>query len=403
MAGNPVEYADVTWGFISECIPEKKQSKLRSITKATADDTLKLNLVPLSSIGSEVQEWLWENRIPRSALTNLSGDADKGKSLVLYDIISRVSSGADFPDGAANPFNGEPRKVLLMFAEGSLKTTVRPRMTVMGANMDNVTAVKSVSRKGETDPKARQFYLETDLALLREVLKKDPSIVMIGFDPLTNYLGDNCNMNKSQDVRRVLTPLCQLAEECSVTVIAILHFNKTTAMNAINRAGGAAALVELPRAAWCCTDDSDNPGGFLFLRIKNNLGKRVGGLQYRIEETFIDINGRSASQPQLMWGDPTDKSADDVLRMEADPELKGVSKAKVWLEETFKDGLARKSTEVFAAALAFGITEDCVKKARQSLRMSSKKINWVWHMRAKQGESLPWVIATDFSPTEPID
>ena len=114
-------------------------------------DELKLDFVPLSQIDAEIQEWLWENRIPKNALTNLSGDADKGKSLTLYDILARISKGADFPDGAKNPFGGRPKKVLLMFSEGSLKTTVKPRMMVMGANMDNVIALKSVSRKGEKD------------------------------------------------------------------------------------------------------------------------------------------------------------------------------------------------------------------------------------------------------------
>ena len=383
--------------------PTPPKAVKAATSSAPVNGDMKLNLVPLSSVEPEIQEWLWENRIPKSALTNLSGDADKGKSLVLYDILSRISNGADFPDGAKNPYDGQPKKALLMFAEGSLKTTVVPRMMVMGANMDNINVIKSVSRKGEQDSAKRQFYLETDLKLLREELKHNPDIVAIGFDPMTNYLGDNCNMNKSQDVRRVLTPLCELAEECGVAVIAILHFNKATGMNAMNRAGGAAALVELPRAAWCCVEDPDNKGGFLLLRIKGNLGKRIGGLSYRIDETFLPIRGKQSSQPQLVWGTATERTADVVLGMQNDPELKSMGKARAWLEETFKDGKARKSTAVYAAALAVGITEDCLKKARAGLRMPSKKIEWQWYMRGPQGESQPWVIVDDLTPTGDSD
>jgi hypothetical protein len=182
-----------------------------------------------------------------------------------------------------------------------------------------------------------------------------------------------------------------------VSIIAIIHFSKNTAMSAIHRTGGAAALVEVPRAAWCCADDDDpeNAGGFVFVRIKNNLGKRVGGLCYRIEEAFVTIKGKQASVPRLVWGKPTEKNADDFLSVQANPEMKGVAKAKSWLEETFKDGFARKSSTMFAAALAVGINEDAIKRARQALRVESKRIEWQWYMRKHQGLSVPWVIAPE--------
>jgi hypothetical protein len=363
----------------------------------TNSGPMKANLVPLSDIEAEIQEWLWKNRFPKNALTNLSGDADKGKSLVLYDVMARLSKGANMPDGSPNPFGGQPKKVILMFSEGSLKTTVKPRMMVMGANMSNVLALKSVSRKGETDPNKRQFALDQDLNLLRQALQENPDVVLVGFDPITNYLGDNCNMNRSQDVRRVLTPLGELAEDCSVSVVAIIHFNKNRDMSAMHRTGGAAALVEVPRAAWCCLpdDDPEHTGGFVFVPIKNNLGKRVGGLRYRIEETFIAIQGQQASEPHLIWGLVTEKTADDILNMQNDPELKGIAKAKSWLVAAFHDDRARKSADMFAAALAVGHTADCVKKARGQLRMATKKLEWTWYTRRQQETSQPWVIASD--------
>ena len=399
------EYREWT---ITKALSMKSANANEKLVKAANDGIAnhKLDLIPLSDIESEIQEWLWDHRIPKGALTNLSGDADNGKSMVLYDILARISSGADFPDGAANPYGGEPRKVILLFSEGSLKTTVKPRMTVMGANMSNVLTLKSVSIKGEKDETKRQFYLKTDLDLLRKALQQDPSIAVIGFDPLTNYLDDDCNMNKSQDVRRVLTPLCELAEEFGVTIIAIIHFSKNIAMNAIHRTGGAAALVEVPRAAWCCIkdDDPENADNFIFARIKNNLGKRTGGLSYRIDETFITIKGRQASQPKLIWGARNDKSADELLTMQKVPEMKGVAKAKAWLQELLKDGKARKSTGVYAAALAQGITEDCIKNANRVLRTETKRYAERWYMRRWQGESVPWTYVNDLDDhsNEPV-
>jgi putative DNA primase/helicase len=365
----------------------------------TATEDAKLNLVPLSDVQEEVQRWLWDGRIPLAALTNLSGDADRGKSLVLYDICARISNGSDFPDGAKNPFQGEPKKVLLLFSEGSLKTTVKPRMTVMGAHMANIFAVKSVSRSGETDPDKRQFYLDQDLGRLRQVLRENPDIMLIAFDPLTNYLGDDCNLNLSKDVRKVLTPLSEMAEEFGITVIAIIHFSKNDMASAIHRTGGAAALVEVPRAAWCCVkdDDPEHKGDFIFVRLKNNLGKRVGGIRYRIEETFIPIKGEQASQPRLVWGAATDKTADALLKppQNTDENDAGIAKAKHWLEDIFQDNFARRSAAVHQLAEADGITEDCLKKARLKMQMQTKKINDRWLMRRHQSKDLPWAVSTD--------
>ena len=87
------------------------------------------------------RRWSWEQRIKKNALTNLSGDADKVFCWTLYDILARISKGADFPDGAQESlWRGDPKRFLLMFSEGSLKTTVKPRTMVMGKNMDNVIA-----------------------------------------------------------------------------------------------------------------------------------------------------------------------------------------------------------------------------------------------------------------------
>jgi hypothetical protein len=366
-------------------------------TQPTVESTL--DTVCLADVSEKIQRWLWMNRIPLDALTNFSGEADKGKTLVLEDTFARLTTGRDFADGAPNPFGGVPKKVIIVGSEDAIDTATKPRMRVMGADMSKVLVVTSVSVKGEKSKLKRQFYLEQDLKLLREKLQSDPEIIAVGFDPITNYLGDRCDMLKSQDVRRALTPLCDLAKDSHVTIISILHFNKSTKMSAMSRATGSSALVEVPRASWCFTNDDDpaNKGGFLMLRVKGNLGKRVGGLSYRIEETFIDIGGEQASEPQLIWGTVVEKTADDVLAQAQDTELKGIAKARGWLEEYFPNGLARRSTDVYDAALAVGITADCVKKARASLKMQSKKINWVWWMRRGQDNG-KWVFRPE--PTE---
>jgi hypothetical protein len=142
-------------------------------------------------------------------------------------------------------------------------------------------------------------------------------------------------------------------------------------------------------------DDPEHKGGFVFVPIKNNLGKRVGGLHYHIEETFIDIKGKQASEPHLIWGTATNKTADDILNAQNDPKMKGIAKAKSWLVATFKDDFARKSSVVIKVAKQQGITYDCLKKARGELRMETTKLQWDFYVRRQQKTGQPWIISTD--------
>lgn len=379
-----VERADYRERTLDKALSSTETSAKKNAALGT------LELVPLSQVKATIQRWLWENRIPMDALCNISGVADQGKSLVLYDILARISTGADFPDGAKNPFE-RPMKVLLFFAEGSLETTVKPRLMVMHANMENVLAVKSVLNQMD-NADARQFYLDIDLAVLRKTLKENPDIAVVAFDPITSYVCDEHNVNSPQDVRAVLTPLGALAEECHVTVISIVHFSKNTLAEAIHRTGGASTWVDFPRAAWCCSTDrtGDDKSTFIFSRIKSNLGRRVGGLTYQIEETFVDIDNVRSSEPKLVWGTMVDRGADEVLNVERTRDKSDIDAAKEWLMANFPDDDARLSKAVKADALGDGISEDGFDRARERLRMQAKRLGEHWYVRRNQPRENPW-------------
>jgi putative DNA primase/helicase len=53
----------------------------------------------MSDIEPEQVEWLWERRIPLGKITILDGNPDRGKSIILYDLGARVTTGSPLPDG----------------------------------------------------------------------------------------------------------------------------------------------------------------------------------------------------------------------------------------------------------------------------------------------------------------
>jgi hypothetical protein len=58
-------------------------------------------MLDFCGVAPEPLHWLWPGRIPLGKLTLIAGDPGEGKSLLTADLAARVSTGSQFPDGAA--------------------------------------------------------------------------------------------------------------------------------------------------------------------------------------------------------------------------------------------------------------------------------------------------------------
>lgn len=381
-----------------------KTNRQKSDGNSTGDAGIAtgIEITCAASIAPKILEWLWTNRIPKNTLSMFSGEPDKGKSLVTLDLVARLTTGRDFPDG---PNDLGPIDVLMLIAEDTKDTTVVPRLIAAGADLSRVFFVESVAIENEKSKAKRQLYFDTDLNALKKELLARPRIGLVIIDPVSNYL--NVNMNREQEVRKVLTPLRDLGEEISVTMLCIMHFNKNAGANAMSRTGGAVALTGLPRASWCFMDDPDDKSRYLMLKIKANLAKKMGGISYTIVEDFIDIGGKQASVPKLVWGEQTSRDADDILQTQSNPEERGVGAAKKWLEEYLADGEWHKSAECYEAAEAAGISVWTIKNAKRKLKIETKQRldtggdGKAWFIRLPKLGGTPGESATEQTP--PVD
>jgi len=84
---------------------------------------------------------------------------------------------------------------------------------------------------------------------------------------------------------------------------------------------------------WGFFKSTDDPELRLMLRIKGNIAKDSGGLQYKAEERQVDIAGKAEGVPVVHWmGKPAVRS-DDALADNSDPENGKIGRAKRWLVE----------------------------------------------------------------------
>ena len=359
---------------------EKHLPEIPADKETEKPKSLGLRVLKSSQVQPELIEWLWKDRIPLGKLTLFSGNPDVGKSLVSLDVAARLSCGKDFPDGK-NTLGA--CDVLILAAEDDPADTIVPRLMAAGADLDRIHLLDGTN----VSDMERSFALDSDVQLLREHLAENPEIRLVIVDPISNYLG-SAELNKETELRKVLTPLVNVARDAECAVLTIAHFNKQLGTDAIHKVGGAVGLVGIQRMAWAFTKNPDDPDARLMLRIKGNISANSKGLGYRTSGKEISIQGQPAVLPVVEWLGESAETADNILQISSDPEARSARNISNWLREFLKDG-EQPASEVFKEAeKKFGNAGDRVRRASEQLNVAKRQENrrWFWSLPLPETE-----------------
>jgi putative DNA primase/helicase len=305
-------------------------------------------------------------------------------------VAATVSTGRDFPDTPnKNPSSG----VLLMIAEDSMGSAVKPRLIAAGANLSNIEFLERVEIRQGARREEREFALDEDLKHLEKKLAASPSVRLVICDTLSSYLVKT-EMGKEQPMRKVLLPIASLCEKYRIAFVGVAHFNKRSDVSMIHKASGAVAIVGVPRAAWVFGANKEIPGDFYMLRIKNNLSKVRTGLSYTIAEKKIgkDGHGKDLIAPYIVWREQVVAGeANDLLALEGADERKH-SKATKFLHDFLADG-PRSADSVHHEGLARGISRMSIFAAKKEAGVFAYKngATWWWSLEPKAVSSVPKV------------
>jgi putative DNA primase/helicase len=224
-------------------------------------------------------------------------------------------------------------------------------------------------------------------------------VVLVGIDPMSAYLGVNkIDAYRTSDVRGVLSPLKELAEEAKISIIGIMHFNKNTNVtNAMLRLSDSLAFVAASRHAYVVVDEPDSKR-CLFLKAKNNLAASgTKALAYNIEGVIIGADEETREPivaPRVAWAlDHVDMTADQALAAESGTGERVSAKddAVEFLETVLADGprAVREIEDEARAACLLGATQSIsqykpMRAARDSLgiepyqQKGQKAGGWFW-------------------------
>lgn len=343
---------------------------------------LSLGGVLASSIATVELQWLWEQRIPAGKATLFTGKSDNGKSMCLIDVIARVTTGSDFPDGAKNTLG--PRKVLLAASEDDPADTLVPRLMAAGAKLDNVVLV-AVSTQREGAPKSkRMLKLKEDAKLLEAALKQHPDIALVALDPLSSFFGGE-SLNKDETVRPIMDALTNTLRKTGATMIGIVHTNKRSDVDALEKVLGAGSLVQSSRSVWGFSRDPETENEFYMALLKSNVSKKRGGMKYKIAERKVRLtSGKEVFAPCAEWLGEHESSANDLLDKERNLRKNGgkdgllaEASQRELAKKFLLDNLRRdtnKIGELLDLAVEGGISKSTFWRAASDLKLESTNL-----------------------------
>jgi hypothetical protein len=332
----------------------------------------RLKTVCAADIEPEQVEWLVDQSFPLGMLAVIGGQPGLGKSQISINLAAGVTTGKGLPGNVG--FNNIG-SVIILANEDDAARTIRPRLDAAGANISKVHIVEGVAREGaEVD----MFQLDSDIADLRDRALEIGDVRLIIIDPPSAYLGTKVDSYKDSDVRRVLMPLGNLAQETGAMILLIVHLNKRTDGGAQQRFSGSTAWTAAPRVGFMVAEDSISKQRFM-LPVKNNIGDDRLGYQYHIAEKLIDYSGQIYKSSYIVWDQITNRSVSELIAPPKSTKVTVVDDAKIFLEQELSSGPVSVEKLKLLAKSA-GLSWPSINRAKKDLPINSTKISngWQW-------------------------
>ncbi|MDD4376228.1 MAG: AAA family ATPase [Clostridia bacterium] len=225
---------------------------------------------------SEVEEreinWLWFPYIAKDMVTVLQGDPKCGKSFLLSNIISKITTG-DYIPFSEEKF--EIGTVIFQNNEDPKSQVILPRLLKQGADVDKVIFINE-----EKESLCVQNFQKI------EKIVSEVKPVLLVLDPIQSYIGD-INMNAMNEVRKALNPLKEIAEKYNCAIVLVQHLKKGVEAKSIYKGAGSIDFIGFARSILLVTKNPDNKDERLFLPVGGNLGKDGDCLSYKIDDNGV--------------------------------------------------------------------------------------------------------------------
>src|SRR5205823_6403465 len=131
-----------------------------------------------------------------------------------------------------------------------------------------------------------------------------------------NYIGDN-DHNSDAEMRKVLIPLSDLANELGICIVIVQHLNsREKVASPLHKIMGAKALHAVARFVYMVGPDNNAPSRDKYRHIltqARGANGNASSMRYHTEWVEREIDGKIIGAVSVVWDGPTDASAEDVV------------------------------------------------------------------------------------------
>lgn len=352
---------------------EKRLGERRAtVSTAAAAPPLALDDAPLTEFDSRPVQWVWQSWLPRGVVTVMDGNPGVSKSTLVADLVARLTTGNEWPDGQPG---GAPVRAMWVTTEDDPGRVLRPRIEAAGGDPSMVLFVRSEV----VFPAARTAFLE----LLVKRASEPLGLGIVVLDPLFSHIEASVRTIADAEMRRgVMNPLNEAAEAADVGLLVVRHFSKDTAASAVNRgAGSLGGIVGAARALWTVTADPDDETGETKAVgvSKLNYALTPPALRYQVVSR-LPPGWVTGSVSGIEWLGAAPVSIAEILR-----ETPSSHDAQPVLASLLADGPKAAET-VYALMKARGFGRDATRSAKSRLGVLAQKTSmsggWEWSLRS---------------------
>lgn len=276
----------------------------------TAQEPEKRTIVamPAAGITMKAPKWLYDRRIPAGAITLLGGREGIGKSTIGFDLLARTTRG-ELP----GQYHKIPKSVGVVASEDSWESVILPRLVAARADLGRVYRIEARTE----EERLETISAPADLGRLASVCT-ECDIALIMLDPIMSVIHSSLDTHKDREVRQALDPLARFASETHVSVLGLIHVNKSNSTDPLNSLMASRAFSAVARSVLYCLADPEAEDLYLFGHPKSNLGPKQPTLRYHLVEHKIALNeedplGEAITTSRVSWDGEDGRSIQEAM------------------------------------------------------------------------------------------
>jgi AAA domain/Bifunctional DNA primase/polymerase, N-terminal/Primase C terminal 1 (PriCT-1) len=327
--------------------------------------------------------WLWRGKVPEGAVSLLAGRPKLGKSLLTVWLAAQLSRGLLEGD-----YREQPARTLLIAAEDPPDLIVKPRLIAAAADESLVGTLVQDRQDRQDRPReevgglggldgagtyARRITIPDEYELLEQIVVEN-EVALVVLDPINSFITHKVDAHRDAEIRRVLDPLAALAARRRFSSLAVVHLNRRSDTDILNRITGSAGYGGSARSILTFGRHPENPVQRV-VAAEGNWQKESQSDLFEIREVvvFPDVDPDDQTQPALVHIGVSELESSDLID-QFDDERTAIEEAKDYLYGELVGGPVPVA-DLRRGAEANGLSWRTVERAKKLLGVEARRVS----------------------------